>query len=230
MRRAGILVVGLSACSFVRDFDGLSDRYSDFCATHSADNDICETFETKGPAKLDLRAEGDGRVTVDQGTLHATLGPAEVDLVADAEHVGRAGAQRARLGADITIAKYNEASASAAQVAKVWFVGETRYEIGIGIRGRAAGAYVFEYSFTGGYRELAEVALPRAGWHRIELAAALDRATVDVDIDGTRVVSAQRLTPAITLGTSAFGVGIAYANAGHDGWDVRVDNVTFDGQ
>jgi hypothetical protein len=220
-----------------------------WCAAHSADASFCEDFDTLGLARWDVTGEQGGG-TAKADTANASSPP--VSLLSDLPPIEDAGISEAFVlrrvpvpvtelwaSLDVRVEK-TSTTGSQLQVVKLLQLDPTTptdqnaWELGVAVNGTTRKLNVFWYNhYTTDYLDVFVYPTPVAigAWTRValhlRLKGALDGA-VDVDIDGTRVVSGLQVPSLYAKAPFQLFIGAVYTKVPHDGWTVRTDNVLFD--
>ncbi len=220
-----------------------------WCETHAADASFCEDFDRFGLSRFDPIKRENGTVTLDQAAAssppYAMLargdGPAKLSL--GAYHASNTTASSATLSADVRIEKANQAGFQSAQLLQLFFNPgtTTKFEVGVGVGGTGSGTpdhARFVYRNAAAIPNAQPFAIVSSGaswplqqWVRVTLHVMFapdGGGTADVDFDGVAFAKGVPLTQTPALGSVAFNVGVGFADQGHDGWAVRIDNVVFD--
>lgn len=209
-----------------------------WCTRNANAGVFCEDFDVPDAAPLArflVTDEGGGTLAIDSASL-VCRAPAsqEGPSTASASKYGAMTAVSASLGADVRFEKVNAKNSGSAQPLSLFFEsGAISYQVGIGVRGQQGTASVFEYtdpdeaSFTilGAIPPIAD-----GTFHRVELTVDLGAGTVRVNVDGVDATGLPKLTPGVRSGRALAIAGIGHADENHDGWTVRVDNITFASQ
>jgi hypothetical protein len=222
------------------DGEGGADAGSDasWCEKNAPGATFCEDFDRFGLARFTGVEQTNATAQVVAGDARSSPSALLVSGSGPAEIHGRAAFQWPATSTDVTLAadvrvdKANAAGSQPAQFLVLFFGAAPGYQIGVGATGTAHERYVFFYEpTTSNYGVLARSGTWVLGqWVRVTLhvhLAGVGSGTVDVDFDGLPLAKDLPIAPPLASSAVELSVGIPFANAGHDGWAVRTDDVAF---
>jgi hypothetical protein len=209
-----------------------------WCKSNAPDAMFCEDFDRNTFARFTQTQESGGTASIIDAAASSApfaarfsgAGPAVLRL-AGFRDSSRASSS-ASVAVDLNINKTNSGTQPAQLVSLSFVGGATTYQVGVGIGGGPHDRYAFRYDTASADYAVVSTggAFPLGTWVRVTLRLRISMSgtgTLDVAFNGVPFVNGAQVPTTVTNGLVRAGIGIPFANSGHDGWTVLADNVVF---
>jgi hypothetical protein len=221
---------------------GDSGADASWCAVNAPDASFCTAFEQADLLQFKRTELDDGTITVDDT---AALSPpysmvATLPALTTGTALAYAYLETRPAVSEVTVevAVRLEKASSGSNVMQLMKLvttdGPMQWETGLALEGTTRRLFVYDYdAVSGAYAEpFSARPQPLDVWSTLRFhlkLVASGPGTVDLDIDGARVVTGAAV-PSPPAASSTFGVyvGGVYVRAPHSGWTTRIDDVVLD--
>jgi hypothetical protein len=219
-----------------------SDAAGDWCSTRASDAAFCEDFDRAGLTRFTSLSMTGGTLQLADGGSSPPLalvasGPGPDAIESFAEYDTTLTASSATLAADVRLDRASSDGNSPAELLSLTFAtGATTLQVGVGVNSADGTSYVYAYDVASAAYQLIVPqgpVLPSEQWTRVTLHVTLNspnrtHGTIDADLAGVSLATAESFAATLGAGTAGVRVGLVYANSPNDGWAVAFDDVTLD--